>query len=249
MKDNIVKLMGIVMLIVETLAKIKPTDPLRLDNHTTIRKRNWSDSSGNSPAHWRHQSHHAQARKANGQSHPRHDPKCSRHMMLYVCGIILCASRLWAHSRLAAPLWGCECSHWTLTKKLEDLSSTWMTPLGSPPLSPTMVMMSWRWSGKCRWFYYGRIKKGEGQGVKMSRWNYDVQWNRCWLKMKTHHVPFSQMIHTNRYIQMIYTHRHRRWNHGRIKKGEDQGTKNVTMKLWYTVKTMLVKNENTSCVS
>ena len=58
------------------------------------------------------------------------------------------------------------------------------------------------------WFYYVWIKKDEGQGIKMSRWNYDDQWVRCCLKMKGHHVSLRKMIHTNRYVQMIYTHRH-----------------------------------------
>ncbi len=41
---------GIVTLIVEALSKIKPSDPLRLAKHTARKKRNFSDSSGNSPA-------------------------------------------------------------------------------------------------------------------------------------------------------------------------------------------------------
>jgi hypothetical protein len=50
MKDLVDKSMGIVTLIPETLPRIKPTDPLRLANREARKKRNFSDSSGNSPA-------------------------------------------------------------------------------------------------------------------------------------------------------------------------------------------------------
>jgi hypothetical protein len=45
MKDRVDKSMGIVTRIAEALAKIKPTEPLRLAKHAARRKRNWSDSS------------------------------------------------------------------------------------------------------------------------------------------------------------------------------------------------------------
>ena len=50
MKDHVDKSMGIVTRIAEALARIKPTDPLRLANRQAHKKRNCSDSSGNSPA-------------------------------------------------------------------------------------------------------------------------------------------------------------------------------------------------------
>jgi hypothetical protein len=50
MKDRVDKSMGIVTHIVEVLARIKPTDPLRLVKCEAHKKRNCSDSSGNSPA-------------------------------------------------------------------------------------------------------------------------------------------------------------------------------------------------------
>jgi hypothetical protein len=50
MKDRIDTSMGIVTLIAEALAKIKPTDPFRLAKCEARKKRNCSDSSGNSPA-------------------------------------------------------------------------------------------------------------------------------------------------------------------------------------------------------
>jgi hypothetical protein len=50
MKGLVDKSMGIVTRIVETLARIKPTESLRLDIRETRKKRNCSDSSGNSPA-------------------------------------------------------------------------------------------------------------------------------------------------------------------------------------------------------
>jgi hypothetical protein len=49
MKDLVDKSMGIVTHITETLARIKPTEPLRLDKREAWKKRNCSDSSGNSP--------------------------------------------------------------------------------------------------------------------------------------------------------------------------------------------------------
>jgi hypothetical protein len=50
MKGHVDKSMGIVTHITEVLVRINPTDPLRLANRETHKKRNWSDSSGNSPA-------------------------------------------------------------------------------------------------------------------------------------------------------------------------------------------------------
>jgi hypothetical protein len=50
MKGLVDKSMGIVTRIAESLARIKPTDPLRLDKRESHKKRNCSDSSGNSPA-------------------------------------------------------------------------------------------------------------------------------------------------------------------------------------------------------
>jgi hypothetical protein len=50
MKGLVDKSMGIVTHIAETLARIKPTEPLRLDKREDHKKRNCSDSSGNSPA-------------------------------------------------------------------------------------------------------------------------------------------------------------------------------------------------------
>ncbi len=49
MKDRVDKSMGIVTHIAEALARIKLTDPLRLAKREARKKRNWSDSSGNSP--------------------------------------------------------------------------------------------------------------------------------------------------------------------------------------------------------
>ena len=49
MKDREDKTRGIVSLIGEDLTKNKPTETWRLGKQTTRRKRNWSDSSGNSP--------------------------------------------------------------------------------------------------------------------------------------------------------------------------------------------------------
>jgi hypothetical protein len=49
MKDLVDKSMGIVTHIAEALARIKPTEPLRLDKRESQKKRNCSDSSGNSP--------------------------------------------------------------------------------------------------------------------------------------------------------------------------------------------------------
>ena len=48
MKDRVDKSMRIVTHITEVLVKIKPTDPLRLTKRTALKKRNCSDSSGNS---------------------------------------------------------------------------------------------------------------------------------------------------------------------------------------------------------
>ncbi len=48
MKGLVDKSMGIVTHIAEALARIKPTEPLRLDKRETLKKRNYSDSSGNS---------------------------------------------------------------------------------------------------------------------------------------------------------------------------------------------------------
>jgi hypothetical protein len=50
MKDRVDKSMGIVTHIAEVLSRIKPTDPLRLSKREARKKRNYSDSSGNSPA-------------------------------------------------------------------------------------------------------------------------------------------------------------------------------------------------------
>ena len=49
MKDRVDKSMGIVTRIAEALARIKPTEPLRLAKREAHKKRNCSDSSGNSP--------------------------------------------------------------------------------------------------------------------------------------------------------------------------------------------------------
>ncbi len=49
MKDRVDKSMGIVTQITEVLSRIKPTEPLRLAKREAHKKRNWSDSSGNSP--------------------------------------------------------------------------------------------------------------------------------------------------------------------------------------------------------
>ena len=49
MKGRVDKPMGIVTLITEVLVKIKPTDPLIFVKRTVRKKRNCSDSSGNSP--------------------------------------------------------------------------------------------------------------------------------------------------------------------------------------------------------
>ena len=50
MKDRVDKSMGIVTRIVETLDRIKPTETLRLHKREDRKKRNCSDSSGNSPS-------------------------------------------------------------------------------------------------------------------------------------------------------------------------------------------------------
>jgi hypothetical protein len=49
MKGRVDRSMGIVTRIAEALARIKPTDPLRLAKCEARQKRNCSDSSGNSP--------------------------------------------------------------------------------------------------------------------------------------------------------------------------------------------------------
>jgi hypothetical protein len=49
MKDLVDKSMGIVTRIVEVLVRIKSTEPLRLTKREAHKKRNCSDSSGNSP--------------------------------------------------------------------------------------------------------------------------------------------------------------------------------------------------------
>jgi hypothetical protein len=48
MKDRVDKSMGIVTRITEALVRIKPTEPLRLGQREARKKRNCSDSSGNS---------------------------------------------------------------------------------------------------------------------------------------------------------------------------------------------------------
>jgi hypothetical protein len=50
MKDPVDKSMGIVTHVVEVLARIKPTEYLRLAKREDRKKRNCSDSSGNFPA-------------------------------------------------------------------------------------------------------------------------------------------------------------------------------------------------------
>jgi hypothetical protein len=49
MKGRVDKSMGIVTRIAEDLTRIKSTDPLRLAKRETHKKRNCSNSSGNSP--------------------------------------------------------------------------------------------------------------------------------------------------------------------------------------------------------
>ncbi len=49
MKERVDKSMGIVTRIADALARIKPTDPSRLAKCETRKKRNYSDSLGNSP--------------------------------------------------------------------------------------------------------------------------------------------------------------------------------------------------------
>ncbi len=49
MEDRVDKSTEIVTHIVEDLSRIKPTDPLRLAKREARKKRNCSDSSGNSP--------------------------------------------------------------------------------------------------------------------------------------------------------------------------------------------------------
>jgi hypothetical protein len=48
MKDRDERSRGIEILIFDVLTIIKPTTPLKLAKHEARRKRNWSDSSGNS---------------------------------------------------------------------------------------------------------------------------------------------------------------------------------------------------------
>ena len=67
MKDRVDKSMGIVTRITEALARIKPTEPLRLANRESRQKRNCSDSL-----------HDARVRKAVVQSPHRRDPKYLR---------------------------------------------------------------------------------------------------------------------------------------------------------------------------
>jgi hypothetical protein len=50
MKDHVDKSMGTITHIVEVLTRIKPTETLRLANREARKKRNCSDSAGNSPA-------------------------------------------------------------------------------------------------------------------------------------------------------------------------------------------------------
>jgi hypothetical protein len=50
MKGHVDKSMGIVTHITEALSRIKPTDPIRLVKREALKKRNCSDSSGNTPA-------------------------------------------------------------------------------------------------------------------------------------------------------------------------------------------------------
>jgi hypothetical protein len=73
MKDHVDKSMGIVTHIAEALARIKPTEPLRLVKREARKKRNCSDSSGNSPA--KILSSRCVLRKAVVQSPHRRDPK------------------------------------------------------------------------------------------------------------------------------------------------------------------------------
>jgi hypothetical protein len=50
MKDHVDKSMGIVTRLEDVLTRIKPTESLRLAKCESHKKRNWSHSSGNSPA-------------------------------------------------------------------------------------------------------------------------------------------------------------------------------------------------------
>jgi hypothetical protein len=47
MKDRVDKSMGMVTLIAEAFAKLKPTEPFRLAKRAARKNRNCSDSSGN----------------------------------------------------------------------------------------------------------------------------------------------------------------------------------------------------------
>jgi hypothetical protein len=49
MKDRVGKSIGIVTRVAEAVARIKPTETLRLVKREARKKRNCSDSSGNSP--------------------------------------------------------------------------------------------------------------------------------------------------------------------------------------------------------
>ena len=77
MKDRVDKSMGIVTRITETLAKIKPTETLRLTKCEVRKKRKCSESSGNSPVKIL-ASRCVCKRKAAVQSPHRRDPKCLR---------------------------------------------------------------------------------------------------------------------------------------------------------------------------
>jgi hypothetical protein len=75
MKDPVDKSMGIETHIEEVLTRIKPTDLVRLVKREALKKRNCSDSSGNSPTKILHD---VRVRKATVQSPHRLDPKCLR---------------------------------------------------------------------------------------------------------------------------------------------------------------------------
>ena len=67
MKGRVDKSMRILTLIAEALAKMKPTEPLRLAKDAARSKRNLSDSSGTSPA--KALASRCACKKANGRSH------------------------------------------------------------------------------------------------------------------------------------------------------------------------------------
>jgi hypothetical protein len=77
MKDHVHKSMGLVTRIAEALARIQPTEPLRLAKREARKKRNCSDSSGNSPVKIL-ASRYTRVRKSVVHSPHRHDPKCLR---------------------------------------------------------------------------------------------------------------------------------------------------------------------------